>query len=220
MKALLMSLVAVALVGGLAGGGLFAYFSDTETSTGNTFTAGTIDITLEGDIGEAVHASIPQDFKPCETGYLIFTITNVGENPADLWKLIYGVVDDGGILSEPEEVAEAGCPVDDISSVVLFDLWIENDTNPDDHDFNPDQGDVMLIPESEGLTVGDVADHYIYLGVLDPTESMTIVQSFHLAGDAGNEYQGDTFTFNEDFYAQQVVGGVAPPQPELPGHGK
>ena len=44
MKSFWMSLLAVALVGGLVSGGLFAYFSDTETSEGNTFQAGTIDI--------------------------------------------------------------------------------------------------------------------------------------------------------------------------------
>ena len=239
MKALLISLVAVTLVGGLVGGGLFAYFSDTETSTGNTFTAGTIDIDLAGDIGMAVHGSINEDFKPCQTGYLIFQIENVGQNPADVWKLIKNIDDTGGILSEPEEREEEGVnydgdgvaddPIDDISTQIKFDLWIDNDADPTDHDFDAgvdgiwgtaDDGDTLLIHEDDGWTVATVANNYIYLGVLEPGETMNVVQSFHLSGDAGNVYQGDECEFDEDYYAQQTVGGVSPPANELPGWGK
>ena len=45
MKKILISLMTIAMVGALVGGGVFAYFSDVETSTGNTFTAGTLNLT-------------------------------------------------------------------------------------------------------------------------------------------------------------------------------
>ena len=44
MKRFLLSMLAIFLVIGLAGTGAFAWFSDTETSTGNTFIAGTFDL--------------------------------------------------------------------------------------------------------------------------------------------------------------------------------
>ena len=44
MKRFLLSMLAIFLVIGLAGSGAFAWFSDTETSTGNTFIAGTFDL--------------------------------------------------------------------------------------------------------------------------------------------------------------------------------
>lgn len=44
MKKILISLMTIAMVGALVGGGVFAYFSDVETSTGNTFTAGTLNL--------------------------------------------------------------------------------------------------------------------------------------------------------------------------------
>ncbi len=50
MKKTLFTVMAVALCLGLMGGA-FAYFSDVETSTGNTFTAGTLDLVLS-DLGE------------------------------------------------------------------------------------------------------------------------------------------------------------------------
>jgi len=43
-RKLLMAFIVVGLVATMAGAGIYAYFSDTETSTGNTFTAGTLDL--------------------------------------------------------------------------------------------------------------------------------------------------------------------------------
>ncbi len=48
MKKILISLSIVGAVAAIAIGATTAYFSDTETSTGNTFSAGTIDIAVNG----------------------------------------------------------------------------------------------------------------------------------------------------------------------------
>jgi len=45
-RKILFSLMTIALVGALIGGGIYAYFSDVETSTGNVFTAGTLNLDL------------------------------------------------------------------------------------------------------------------------------------------------------------------------------
>jgi predicted ribosomally synthesized peptide with SipW-like signal peptide len=44
MRKILTAIFVVGLVATIAGAGIYAYFSDTETSTGNTFTAGTLDL--------------------------------------------------------------------------------------------------------------------------------------------------------------------------------
>jgi len=46
-KKILISLSVIAAVAAIVVGGTIAYFSDTETSTGNTFTAGAIDLTID-----------------------------------------------------------------------------------------------------------------------------------------------------------------------------
>jgi len=46
LKKILISLMTISLVGALIGGGIFAYFSDVETSTQNVFTAGTLNLKL------------------------------------------------------------------------------------------------------------------------------------------------------------------------------
>lgn len=49
MKKILLSLSMIAIVGVLSIGATGAFFSDTETSTGNTFTAGTIDLKIDSE---------------------------------------------------------------------------------------------------------------------------------------------------------------------------
>jgi predicted ribosomally synthesized peptide with SipW-like signal peptide len=47
MKKIVLSLAAIVFVGALAAGATGAFFSDSETSTGNTFTAGAIDLKID-----------------------------------------------------------------------------------------------------------------------------------------------------------------------------
>ena len=48
-KSILLSLALIGVVGAIATGATISYFSDTETSTGNTFTAGAIDLTIDNE---------------------------------------------------------------------------------------------------------------------------------------------------------------------------
>lgn len=47
MKRIILSLAIISVVGAVVAGATGAFFSDTETSTGNTFTAGAIDLTVD-----------------------------------------------------------------------------------------------------------------------------------------------------------------------------
>jgi predicted ribosomally synthesized peptide with SipW-like signal peptide len=122
LKSVLMSLMVVSVVGALIGGGLYAYFSDTETSEGNTFSAGTIDIGIYGagygmenpwysgpyeynmqNLMPSDICSYEQDGRGCEEpGWLQFLISNEGTNPADVWKRITVTGRDTGILAYPD----------------------------------------------------------------------------------------------------------------------
>lgn len=81
MKKILFSLMTLALVIGLVGAGAFAYFSDTETSTGNTFTAGTLDLSVGGE-----NPNVSPDFiiggtsgvKPGDSGTITYNLKNEG----------------------------------------------------------------------------------------------------------------------------------------------
>lgn len=56
------------------------------------FTAGTIDISIDPSDGQdVVTVDGVLALKPCQTGYTTTTITNVGPNPAEIWKHIANV---------------------------------------------------------------------------------------------------------------------------------
>ena len=66
-----------------------------------------------------------------------------------------------------------------------------------------------------------VESHWMYLGVLEPGESMLVIQSYHLDATVDNWGQSDQVTFDMDFVAQQIEGAVPPPpEPVLSGHGR
>ena len=48
MRKILASIMTIALVASTTIGATQAYYSDTETSTGNTFAAGTLDLNVDG----------------------------------------------------------------------------------------------------------------------------------------------------------------------------
>lgn len=142
MKKILTSLVMIAAVGALVAGATGAFFSDTETSTGNTYAAGTIDISVDGENPWVNSWSNYLD-KPCQTNYMNFTIKNQGENPARVWKKLANVVNGAGpaiygpASSEPEYVAggglfdNAGLPTnqgyverDNLSAFMVYDMAI------------------------------------------------------------------------------------------------
>jgi predicted ribosomally synthesized peptide with SipW-like signal peptide len=208
MRALLMSLMVVALVGGLVGGGMFAYFNDTETSTGNTFTAGTIDIDLTGD--NVISNAGQTEFKPCEWGYLTKTITNVGQNPAKVWKHIISLTGDQGTSSEPELEAEAGGEILPTAADFNFDLTVTKYDADDNMIGTPD-----VIIADPGVSLEDVICKWIELGTLEPGEYFVVEQSFHLldTGVAQNGLQGDIALIDEEFEARQVVGNPGTPTP-------
>ena len=96
MKKILGLTVAALMVMGLVGGGTWAYFSDTETSTGNILTAGTLNLTADVVGGGTVSGTVtPGDdganefitlstLKPGDSGTVTFTCTNTGDLPGTL----------------------------------------------------------------------------------------------------------------------------------------
>jgi len=106
MKAILYSLMVIALVGGMVGTGLFAHFTDTETSEGNTFQAGSIDLRIDVD-GQWYNGNpfplwgdhVDPDIKPCMGGEETISLHNDGMNDAELVEIIITVTED----------AENGC---------------------------------------------------------------------------------------------------------------
>lgn len=219
-KKILISLGIIGIVAAVTVGLTTAYFSDTETSTGNVFAAGTIDIHLTDlENNTWTGGALMEDMKPCYTDYVNFKIYNDDSedaNPVNVWKKLTGFVFDGGTLSEPEcwagggeWIIGGGCSggsyLEDkaIARVVLYDLVVR---------VYDDQGEIWWQTiYDEDVTVGDVknnkiSDKGMYLGMIPAGGYMEVEQSYHMDPDTGNWAQGDSMTFNIEIYAEQLHG--------------
>lgn len=222
-KKILISLSIIAAVAAIAIGATSAYFSDVETSTGNTFTTGVLDLELTdsdefpGEGSDSVSGSIVlDDIKPSacleEEGWpeeewyyenYIGIRMKKNSNPGYIY-LTLDVSDNGGAISEPECEAESGTwsdgtcsgntPIDDISSQIV--VWGRLGECLDEECIGFD------LIEIEGLlgALKDLDGIEEYLGEFQAGEFYFLLLSACLNEDAGNEYQGDqsvvTFTFN------------------------
>ncbi len=220
-KKIILSMLPIGVTLAMVTGATTALFSDTETSTGNTFTAGTIDISVDGENPwQGTGYFTIDDMKPSDAEYKDFVINNVGGNEVDVWKHIDVTDHDGGTMNEPECEEQGGTWVDDgagsghcdggtevsdISQVINYDLLVDGET---------------IIDEAEDIQMSDVHSYWVYLGKIEPSESMDVTQSYHMQSTAGNEYQGDELDFNVELYAQQIRGCPAPQSPEYSGYGK
>jgi predicted ribosomally synthesized peptide with SipW-like signal peptide len=206
MKKILVSLMTIALVSALIGGGIYAYFSDVETSTGNTFTAGTLDLQVDSENPWTSTAVTVSDMEPgVAAADVDLTCENVGTLTGDLYMKITSVTDTGNTINEPECAAEGGTwtspsgpctgntPVDDISTQITLNCEV---------DATPVTGldNVLLsaVPGTWTLIKDDLS-----------ATSITLSIGGTLDANAGNEYQGDRSTFTIELYLAQ--DGQTPP---------
>jgi len=209
MKRILLSVMTIALVSGVAFGATRAFFTDTEKSVGNTFTAGTIDISVAGQNPWNTTYPMLLD-KPSQTNYINFTIQNVGNNGANVWKRINNVTADGGttaylctcggsnvnVSSEPEcyegtnSCNQPYVERDDLDSYMVYDLYVckgqvgvgNCPVVGDPASSKPGEGWTAIISEANQVRVDNVNGIWIKLNAVDllPGEQLAVSQSYHL----------------------------------------
>jgi len=114
-KQLLVSLLIIGVVASFMGAGTFAVFSDSETSYGNTFTAGTLDLKVDDqDEPDVVHVSVSNIAPGWEHIYK-WELKNDGSMDGVVKVCFSEVTENENGENEPEEEAEdstftpAGC---------------------------------------------------------------------------------------------------------------
>jgi predicted ribosomally synthesized peptide with SipW-like signal peptide len=125
MKKIMISIMTIGIAALFLGAGTISYFSDPEKVTGNVFTAGIIDISLNPSSGQDV-VTVEGDLflKPCQVGYTETLITNVGNNPCEVWKHIDNVQNFENGKVEPEREYYTANPGSDLW---LISDWIHYD---------------------------------------------------------------------------------------------
>lgn len=130
MIRILKSLVTIAAVAVVAVGATGAYFSDTETSTGNSFTAGTLDLNVDGANTNVVKFNL-SNLKPGSQPTGSYTLSNVGSINGYLDIHNIAVTDTENSCTEPEVSAgDVTCTdpgAGELSSVLGLTMYWDND---------------------------------------------------------------------------------------------
>jgi predicted ribosomally synthesized peptide with SipW-like signal peptide len=196
-KKILASMMVVGLLALALGWGTYSYFSDTETSLGNTFTAGTLKLDGAGftsfNLGDIIGNMAPGDL----TGYASITIKNTGSLPL-VW-LGDWVITGGNKLREAIYIDDAKMEFLKPEGTTTWE--------PDDHFITNGVGsgsypawyNSLASLSKFGVVSLDVWDGnngmgttpYEHVGALNPNYSYKLTVRFGFAKDAGNEYQGD-----------------------------
>lgn len=156
MKKILLSILSIAVVGAVAFGATRAFFSDTETSKDNSFTAGAIDLKIDNTSyvtnGEGVLVTSPKtsweladltvekffdftDLKPGDIGEDTISV-HVNNNNAWLCAAARVTVNSDETCTEPENTDEnAQCVIEtngqngDLAQEVNFAFWKDDGDN-------------------------------------------------------------------------------------------
>lgn len=106
---LAISIILMLVAGMFASAGLMAIFTDTETSTGNNFAAGTLDLKVGGsdfvDDPNVVHIVI-SDIKPGWSAYYKWTLKNMGSIAGKVKVQFSAITNSENGVNEPEADAE------------------------------------------------------------------------------------------------------------------
>jgi spore coat-associated protein N len=210
MKKLLFTLMAVVLCLGLVGGA-FAYFSDTETSTGNTFTAGTLDLTVDDqddpNVTPALLGLTIGPLAPGDSNYVIVNVTNNGDIDGQLSVLIGTGIpwDVTGTMVQTEGAnpeSETGNTADpgELADYLVFD--VQYDANNDD--IFEDEGWPNWGPGSVFPTFASCNGETLDFGTLGAGLTRHVKISWSLPSSVGNDIQGDIVTYDITFCLTQV----------------
>lgn len=127
MKKILFSFLIIFVFVGLISGVTSAYFSDTVTSTGNTFTTGILDLNLDGNNTNVVKFEVT-NMKPGDNETRTWVINNVGNMNGylDLHNLIQ--THEPGISTE-QEITVEDPDVGTLGSLLNVELFIDINNN-------------------------------------------------------------------------------------------
>ena len=185
-KKILLSILSITVLLTLVGIGTYALFSDTATSTGNQFQAGTMNLQVNGaeQLQAFSYTSISPGWSHTET----YTVTNVGNVQGRATFVASSLVESGGVLTSAEQ------PVDPGNAGNLG-------------------ADVHVIATVDGASAyngtlaGFAASGAQDLGIVSGGQSETVVVTFSVDPSVGNEIQGDSVKFDLGFGLTSVPLG-------------
>ena len=199
MSKILISLMTIALVGALVGGGIYAYFSDTETSTGNTFIAGTLDLNLDGGNTNVVKFNV-SNVSPGGSGGGTWAVTNVGTLGGYLDLETVGFTESIGTTTDPELVNEpTGLDTAQLGSCLMAHMFIDANN---DGDWDAGETDIFGT-NAAPVAINTIAGNYSLDLALAASGTNYITLRWAVPVTTDNRIQGDSVILGMTFELQQ-----------------
>jgi predicted ribosomally synthesized peptide with SipW-like signal peptide len=213
MKKIFLSSLVVIAVAALGVGATFALFSDTETSTGNTFAAGTIDLKVDGnDDPDVVHVTL-SNMKPGDSVNYQWTLSNAGSLAGQPWIEIVNLVDNDNNCNEPESVVDGSCgnpgPGDgELSQNLLLQINAAGNTGMEHPNtpacFGTPDGIDHTCPLDFWASYGQVGQSEVWEVIGPGLSTAPMVFGFSLPSSVGNIIQSDSVEFDIVIHLDQI----------------
>lgn len=204
MRKILVSLSIIAAVAVIVVGATAAYFNDTETSSGNTFTAGTLNLQVGND-DPTTWSYSAGDIKPGDEDKEFVTIKNTGSTDGYLHITFANLINDEMGCTEPEgqpEGTDITCdnPGEEQGELAEnLDILIYLDEN-EDEDFDLGTDTLIYQGKAKGILQGDLFNYPLPAGTIKEDE---FVLEIKLDSSVGNIVQSDSTGFDIVFELTQ-----------------
>ncbi len=195
MSKIIVSFMTIMLVGALIGGGVYAAFSDTESTTDNTFAAGTLDLTV-GAADPTTESISVTNIKPGDTGNAAtWPVNNIGSISGNLTVTIGAITNNENNLTEPESSAgdvTGGAAEGELGTYMRVAIWLDVDESG-----TWNTGDVAL--ESDGGTLTSTGVEALPYDYLDSYDSDSYADVIVMTADDSGAEGDDEFEFIVDY---------------------
>jgi len=192
-RRVLGGLVTIGAAGAAAGAGTFAFFSDSESSSGNEVTAGTLDLSTPTDGAISVTNAAPGDSIPSSG---TTTITTTYDGTIDPIEVDFSVTN-----TEPaSEGTEPSNSTDQSASAFAQQLTVDTANltkNGSQHADLTSTQSVSTADDLNGLSIDDA------FGSVTPSDTVGLELAFTFDSGAGNDYQADGVSIAATFDGQQ-----------------
>jgi predicted ribosomally synthesized peptide with SipW-like signal peptide len=198
-----LSVTAIMLLG-VIGGATYAYFSDTESSTNNALTAGTLDLNIDGGNAAVTTLSVSAT-APGDSGSGSSTLANVGSMAGELDVTTSAVTNTPGSGGTEYEGGSG-----ELGAAAQIAMYLDIDQSG-----GWNTGDIGL--KSDGTTYSpptsldyDVIDNYAseswdaVIADMAVSAADDIVVLWQVPTTADNTIQGDTVSFDINFVLEQA----------------
>jgi spore coat-associated protein N len=196
-KIIILSITAIVVIA-IASVGTFAYFSDTETSSNNTFTAGTLNLQVgSADPTTATFAITdvkPGDGVPTPATAADWDLKNTGSINGYLDVSFTNIVDDENGLIEPESSdGDTTTPDGELAEDIVVLIYVDEDG---DNAYTNETNDYLIFNDhvkggTTALSAATVDDFPMAAGY-----AKSIRVEYSVATSIGNEIQSDKTGFD------------------------